>query len=184
MAGPRVVLYPQGSKATFWKPEPPHEKHRFVLGDDTGWSPGHPPLIALCMNPSRASDLVSDKTINRLIKASIDNGYGGWVMLNLYPERATDPKCLNDYDASLSRDNCAEIEAVIAKYQVTEILGAWGGGLKPTIRAAKRDVLARLTALDVQVFTWDTLTDDGNPRHPTPRTGPLPMLGPKVYLAL
>ncbi|MBP1325052.1 hypothetical protein JOF28_000284 [Leucobacter exalbidus] len=179
-----VMFYPQGHEATLWKPDPAEAGHRFFLGNDAGWSVGNPPLIALCMNPSYASEQVSDKTIDRLIKASIEHQYSGWVMLNLYPERATDPANLSAYDASLSQDNCDAIEEVIAKYQVTEILGAWGGNPKPTIRQAKRDVLARLKSLGVQVFSLDPLTADKNPRHPTPRTGPLPMLGPKVYLPL
>lgn len=129
-----ALAYSQGSEATFWKRAPPRAKRRFALGNDAGLSLGNPPLIALCMNPTYASEQVSDKTINRLIKASSDHGYSGWVMLNLYPEQATDPANLSAYDASLSQDNCDAVEEVIAKYQVTEILGAWGGNPKPTIR--------------------------------------------------
>lgn len=179
-----TLSYPEGYKATIWHPDPPHADHRFVLGNDSCGLTGKSPLVALCMNPSYASEEVSDKTINRLIQASRDHEYGGWIMLNLYPERATHSADLTGYDSALSDENCSVIEQVLAKYQTKEILGAWGGNLKPTIRRAKLDVLARLKYLGVKVFTWDPLTADGNPRHPTPRTGPLPMLGPKTYLPL
>lgn len=36
--------------------------------------------------------------------------------------------------------------------------------------------------MSVRVFTWDPLTNAGNPRHPRPPGRPLPMLGPKRYL--
>jgi hypothetical protein len=134
------------------------------------------------MNPSYADDQITDRTVNRIIRASIDHGYSGWIMLNLYPERATRPRELQPYDAKLSAANCAVIAEVLRGHGVTEVLGAWGGLTHPTIRHAKRDVLAQLAMLGVKLFSLDSLTSGNEPRHPTPRTGPLPMRGPKHYL--
>ena len=134
------------------------------------------------MNPSYADEQVADKTVNRIIRASVEHGYSGWIMLNLYPERATKPKDLQPYDANLSAANCAAIAEILVEHGVTEILGAWGGLAHATIRRAKKDVLAQLVTLGVRLFSFDTPTSGGEPRHPTPRTGPLPMLGPKRYL--
>lgn len=120
--------------------------------------------------------------MNRLIRASVEHDYSGWIMLNLYPERATKPKDLRPYDAKLSAANCAVIAEVVEVHGVTEVLGTWGGLAHATIRRAKKDVLVQFATLGVRLFSFDTPTSSGEPRHPTPRTGPLAMLGPKRYL--
>ena len=83
----RLVAYPAGHEPDYWHPAPEQRSHRFALGNVALASVDDPPLIAICMNPSYANYSEADKTVNRLIKASIDNKQPGWVMLNLYPER-------------------------------------------------------------------------------------------------
>lgn len=173
--------YPPGQTPTFWDPYPSAATHRFGLGRTTHASLTDPPLVAIGMNPSYADEHASDKTVNRIIEASVDHGYPGWIMLNLYPERATSPRDLSPFDPALSAANCAAIERVVAAYGVSEVLGAWGNP-NSTIRLAKADVRAALTRLGVRVFHLDDLTGANEPRHPTPRTGRLPMAGPKHYL--
>lgn len=177
-----MIAYPVGHEPTLWEPNPAETTHRFVLGNTSRASPDAPPLIAICMNPSYADHGQADKTVNRLIRASIEHGYAGWVMLNLYPERSTDPASLSAFDPALSTANCAVIEPIFKQYRATEALGAWGGLKHKTLRLAKRDVLITLDRLGVRLFSFDEPTAGGDPRHPTPRTGPLPMLGPKRYL--
>ncbi|WP_243077342.1 DUF1643 domain-containing protein [Microbacterium sp. SS28] len=178
-----MIAYLPGHEASFWDPYPSSRTHRFTLGNATSSAPGARPLIAICMNPSHANEFEADRTVNRLIEASIDHAYTGWIMLNLYPERATKPSNLSPYDPGLSAANCAAIARELTRHQATEVLGAWGGNLHPTIRRAKQDVLALVTALGARLFSFDPPTVvDRQPRHPWPRTGRLPMLGPKRYL--
>ncbi len=178
----RRMKYLIGHEPTFWTPDPSERTHRFALGRLAVASAGRTPLVTIGMNPSYADDQIADKTVNRIIRASVDHGYSGWIMLNLYPERATNPKNLRSYDAKLSAANCAAIAEVLTAHGVTEVLGAWGGLAHATIRRAKQDVLAQLATLRVRLFSLDPPTSGGEPRHPTPRTGPLSMLGPKRYL--
>lgn len=176
------MKYPAGQEPTFWVPDPGERTHRFALGCTASSQRGGGPLVTIGMNPSYADDLVADKTVNRVIRVSIERGYSGWIMLNLYPERATKPKDLRPYDAELSAANCSSIAEVVETHGVTEVLGAWGGLTHATIRRAKRDVLEQLSSRGVRLFSFDPPTAGDEPRHPTPRTGPLPMLGPKRYL--
>ena len=171
--------YPPGQEPTFWDPDPPAPEYRFALGRATPSTTSALPLIAIRMNPSYADQSNSDKTVNRIIGASVDLGYAGWVILNLYPERATSPKNLTPYDAALSIANCAAIERVLTAYSATEVLGAWGNHPNSTIRLAKIDVRTALLRLGVRVFHLDDLTTKNEPRHPTPRGRPLPLAGPK-----
>lgn len=177
-----MTRYPPGQTPTFWEPYPSAVTHRFGLGCTTHASPNDPPLVAIGMNPSHANEHDSDKTVKRIIEASVDHGYPGWIMLNLYPERETSPADLSGFDPALSAANCAAIERVIVAYGISEVLGAWGNP-NSTIRLAKADVHATLTRLGVRVFHLDDLTAANEPRHPTPRTGRLPMAGPKRYLS-
>lgn len=177
-----MIAYPPGHEPDHWSPNPGQLSHRFALGSTAGATSTNPPLIAICMNPSNAREDQSDATINRLIRASKDHGYAGWIMLNLYPERSPKPSELKKFDPVLSAANTAAIAQVLARYEATEVLGAWGNLTHLTLRRAKLDVLSTLAKLGTRVFTFDPLTNDNNPRHPNPRGPALPMLGPKVYL--
>lgn len=178
-----MTLYPAGQEPDYWDPDPSVPGYRFALGRVSGSSPDAPPLIAVCMNPSHAREDRSDKTVNRLIEASEDHKYSGWIMLNLYPERSPKPSELGQFDATLSAENKEAIAKVLSLFNAMEVLGAWGDLQTETLRAAKRDLLPHLALLGVQVFTLDSLTTKGNPRHPSPRGSYLPMLGPKVYVS-
>lgn len=178
-----MIEYLAGHEPDFWDPDPGVDSHRFALGNASRASTGAPPLIAIGMNPSHAAETQADRTVNRLIEASVRRGYSGWVMLNLYPERSPRPSQLSTYDPALSALNCAAIEQVLLRHGTTEVLGAWGNMPHRTLKRAKLDVQALLDRMGVKVFTWDPLTQEGNPRHPSPPGRPLPMLGPKVYVS-
>lgn len=177
--GIQMTAYPPGQEPNFWDPYPSVREHRFALGRATPAALARPPLIAICMNPSYADENTSDKTVNRIIRASVDLSCAGWIMLNLYPERVTRPIDLSTFDSALSAANCAVIERVVSEYGAKEVLGAWGDHPNSTIHRAKVDVRATLLRLGVKAFHLDDLTVDGQPRHPTPRGKPLAMAGPK-----
>ena len=177
-----MIAYPINQEPDLWDPNPAQSTYRFALGHVGGASISSPPLIALGMNPSHAREDQSDKTINRLIRASEENGYAGWIMLNLYPERSPTPSDLGSFDPALSASNKDAITDVLARFQSTEVLGAWGNLTNATLRRARLDVLPMLAHLGVGVFTLDPPTQIGNPRHPSPRGLALPMIGQKSYL--
>ncbi|MGK9148458.1 DUF1643 domain-containing protein [Plantibacter flavus] len=177
-----MIAYPHGHEPDFWDPKPSQERHRFALGHVAGATHLKPPLIAMCMNPSHAREDQSDRTINRLIRASVENGYTGWIMLNLYPQRTPSPSALSKFDPALMATNEVAISRVISRFATSEILGAWGNLTHPTLLQARRGVLAMLAGLSVRIFTFDSLTKAGNPRHPNPRGLQLPMFGKKFYL--
>jgi len=177
-----MIAYIPGHEPDFWEPDPGVQSHRFALGRTSMSSAGAPPLIAIGMNPSHARETQADKTVNRIIEASVHHGYAGWIMLNLYPERSPKPSRLSPFDASLSAMNCAAIEDVLLRRGTTEVLGASGNMPHRTLKRAKLDVQALLDRMGVRVFTWDALTNKKNPRHPSPPGKRLQMLGPKQYL--
>ena len=94
-----ICPYPKGDEPNYIIPME-YRSYRFALGKD-----GRSPLIAICMNPSAAKEASSDHTINRIIKISKDLGMDGWIVFNLYPERATNSNQLGTFSQSLSDKN-------------------------------------------------------------------------------
>jgi hypothetical protein len=176
-----MTTYPIGQEPDFWQPSPSVSTHRFALGRVAAATAADPPFIALCMNPSYADENVSDRTVNRIIEASEQFHRPGWLILNIYPERATRPDALHPYDAALSQENSRTIKQVVETFGVNEIFGAWGD-LNTVLARAKSDVRAALARQRVSVYYLDDLTARNQPRHPTPRGSKLAMAGPKRYL--
>jgi hypothetical protein len=55
---------------------------------------GERTLYVFGVNPSTATDTHSDRTMSKVIGFASRNDYDGFVMMNLYPLRSTDPFAL------------------------------------------------------------------------------------------
>ena len=180
--GRQPLRFPPGEQPDHWNPNPESPDHRFALGRVLTPTRSQNPLVVIAMNPSYADHSESDKTVNTVIAASSMLGHDGWIMLNLYPERATNSRHLRDFDASLWAQNWTAIEQVLDTFGVSEVLGAWGNPQHRTIRQAKTSMLAALTARGASVYYFGDPTAQGNPRHPTPRGTPWNVIGDKSYV--
>ena len=122
------------------------------------------------MNPSAARETSSDLTINRIIKTSQKLGMEGWIVFNLYPERATNANTMDAFKQDLSNENIWEIRKFLVENNIKEIWGAWGDdkNLKPLTKG-KQQLITMLTDIGVKVFYFGTITKSGNPRHPLQR---------------
>lgn len=159
-----TLKYPQGYEPDYILPSE-YCSYRFALGKT-----GKNPLVAICMNPSSAKETCSDSTINRIINISKQLCADGWMVFNLYPERATNAKTLSEYDSNLSSQNIQYICEYLAKKGIKEVWGAWGDdqGLKP-LMTARQELLNALSDKGIKTYYFGTLTKSGNPRHPLQR---------------
>lgn len=178
----KSLTFPPGESPDYWNPNPEHNDHRFALGRVLTPTRAQNPLVVIAMNPSYADHSKSDKTVNTVIAASSQLGHDGWLMLNLYPERATSPSNLKPFDSTLWAQNWAEIDGVLNTFGVDEVLGAWGDPPNATIREAQVQTLAALRARRTRVYYFGTLNKSGAPPHPTPHGPPWQVSGPKQYL--
>ena len=103
----RIVEYPEGQEPNLIIPEE-YKAYRYVIGKT-----GNNPLVAICMNPSAARDNTSDSTVNRIIKISKKLNNDGWIVVNTYPERATDAENMDVFNEDLMSMNVEEIEKFI-----------------------------------------------------------------------
>ena len=70
-----------------------NSEERYLLGQ-----PGKNNLLVFGVNPSTASagENNLDPTIRKVRKVAEAEGFDGWIMVNLYPKRATEPSELPD----------------------------------------------------------------------------------------
>ena len=130
---------------------------------------GKNPLFVIGLNTSTADENEPDPTIRNAMKIAASNGYDGFVMFNLYPLRATEPKDLPMTDEQgLVEKNVAAIQQELGGVAKPVILAAWGTLIE------KREYLCeclrkivRLPAAREAVWKHvGELTKDGHSRHP------------------
>lgn len=136
---------------------------RFTLG-----TPGHNPLVCMGLNPSTATPNDLDPTVKRVRKLPSLAGYDSFIMLNAYPQRATDPGELHpSADPDLQLENARVIADTIAGRELT-VWAAWGGKIE--LRQYLLPALAHIIGLpELRKCTWKRrgeLTEAGHPRHP------------------
>ena len=159
-----TLEYPEGYEPDIIYPKQ-YGKYRFCLGKN-----GTDPLVAVCMNPSAAKETKSDMTINRIIGISKLLNKNGWIVFNLYPERATNAKSLGAFNQTILNDNIEIIKEYLINKNIDEIWAAWGDIHNiESLCEGKRALLSMLSEINVRAFYYGTLTKSLNPRHPLQR---------------
>ncbi len=125
------------------------------------------PLLCVGVNPSTATPEKLDPTINSVARIAKCNGYDGWIMINLYPQRSTNP---NEMDltpnTSVCQQNISEIKDILNKYDISEIWAAWGTLItkRPFLRECLKDIYS--IAPSLSWITFGSRTKAGHPHHP------------------
>ena len=138
---------------------------RFVLG-----VVGENPLVCVGVNPSTAVPGDPDFTVRKVERFAELNGFDSWVMLNLYPQRSTDPRGMHVVpDRALQDENERRIAGFLADRPLT-ILAAWGGLIRS--RPYLPGMLAGIVSVaDASACEWvsigSLLEGGGHPRHPS-----------------
>lgn len=136
-------------------------------------------LLCFGINPSTATPQNLDNTIKRIKTISKNNGYINWVMLNLYPQRATNPQELHIFrDVKLTLTNLFYIKKVLSDFANSDILFAYGNLI------STRDYFVELLTniiSQIKCSNWNgrilciKLSKMGHPVHPLyqPSSSPL-----------
>lgn len=122
------------------------------------------------LNPSTADADVDDPTVRRVRSFTAREGFDGFVIVNLYAYRATEPIELTRVDPTVveGAENLKTVGRWLFDPRVATVICAWGGygahrGL-PESKARRALETARSTLpLPVQCFA---LTTNGQPVHP------------------
>lgn len=141
-----------------------NDKVRYVLRKDCDR-----PLIVVGLNPSTANEAMADATMTRVMGLAERNGYDGFIMLNLYPQRTTDPAGLDrELNDGLHRENLRQISEALKDVSEPTVLLAFGNniGLRPYLKACLRDIVTEISGKNPRYVHAGTPTKWGNPRHP------------------
>lgn len=100
----------------------PDNRYRYVLG-----TKGNNPLIVMSINPSVGSPTQDSSTVGTVRHIAADYGYDSWIILCLYPERATHLNELTEIaDPAQIKKNNEVIREVLSKWPNHKIWAAWG----------------------------------------------------------
>lgn len=138
--------------------------NRFALGNIL-----KNPLIIIGLNPSIADDRVPDPTIRKVMGFAEGNGFDSFVMINLYPQRATDGNNLHfELDRSLFDMNLHQIEKLLSKLPNAIILASWGEKilLREYFSKCIRAIVPLTKKHNCSWLKIGQLTKSGHPRHP------------------
>ena len=142
-----------------------NNSERFILGNINKKN-----LFIVGLNPSTADAIKPDLTLKKVIKFAEQNNYDGFVMLNLYPKRATLPKDLPEIDSEkLVAENIKQISSILEEYKGADILASWGETVE--IRDYLKTSIAKIKELGQKYncnwYKIGELTKSGHPRHPS-----------------
>jgi len=135
---------------------------RYILG-----TKGEKPLICFGVNPSTAEPGKLDSTMKSVERIARNNGYDSFIMLNLYPQRATDP---NDMD--VLRNNIEHLENI--RY-IQEVLGenvaiwaAWGTLIEKRsyLCSCLEEIVEASERYNCKWVTFGKRSKAGHPHHP------------------
>lgn len=136
---------------------------RFLLGTQ-----GKRTLVCFGINTSTAIPNKLDPTVTKVKNIALRNGYDSFMMLNVYPQRATDPNDLHIHsDDFLKKENEKHIANFI-DFKEYDVLAAWGNLIEKRSYLYPNLVdIAKLEQLEnCNWFCLGQLTKGGHPRHP------------------
>ena len=139
--------------------------YRYVLGKRCG-----NPLICIGINPSTADPTRLDPTLQSVERIATRGGFDGFMMMNVYAQRATVP---NDLDKGcnpvLHAENLAAFRHVLSLCDGTPtVWAAWGTLIekRPYLFDCLRDMMAVGAEYGARWVTAGKKSKAGHPHHP------------------
>lgn len=151
-----TILFPQLSGATY----SPCGKYRYTLWRQ--WEPDKAVATFVMLNPSTATELENDPTVERCQRRVVQLGYGGMRVVNIFALRSTDPQMLYRTDDPIGPENDAAILSSVKDAGI--VIAAWGFHGEYMQRGKAVQLL--LAAHGVRVHCLGVTKNTGMPRHP------------------
>ena len=137
----------------------PCEAYRYTLTRE--WQPDGRKALFVMLNPSTATEVQNDPTVERCERRARTLGFGAFRVTNIFAYRATDPKVMRAQADPVGPGNDQAIAEGAA--WADQIICGWGShGAHLARRAAVADLL-RATGLPLYHLG---LTLAGAPKHP------------------
>lgn len=137
----------------------PCQNYRYTL--TRVWNPDGPKALFVMLNPSTATEVQNDPTVERCERRARALGFGAFRVCNIFAYRATDPRVMRAQADPVGPGNDAAIAE--SALWADRIVCAWGThgahlGRGPAVEALLRATERRLYHLG--------LSKAGHPKHP------------------
>ena len=136
----------------------PDSRYRYALTRD--WAAGQRALFVM-LNPSTATEVQNDPTVERCERRARALGFGGFAVANIFAFRATDPRVMRAEPDPVGPANDATILDLAVRCD--RIICGWGSHGAHLDRGARVAALLRATRNELYHLG---LTLAGQPRHP------------------
>lgn len=125
------------------------------------WDPDGNRALFIMLNPSTATELQNDPTVERCERRARALGFGAFRVLNIFAYRATDPRDMRAAPDPVGPANDAAILEALA--WADQVICAWGTHGEHLARGPKVEALLRQAG--VPLFHLG-LSKHGHPKHP------------------
>ncbi len=146
------------------------DEKRFVIGKS-----GKRNLLCVGINPNSADGERLDPTSRNVEKIALNNGYDGWILVNLYPRRAKKVSFLErEPDKKLFGQNLKLIQSIVSKNQFgfDQVWLAWGNDIdalhQPYLKEGAYHLCTMLQRFNLDFVSAGT-NNSGHPTHPSPQ---------------
>ena len=140
-----------------------NNEYRYALG-----TKGKNTLYCIGINPSTATPEKYDRTIKKVEKICREKGFDSFVMLNIYPIRATKPGNLPKKAAWSEHYRNVDVILNLIKDN-SFVWAAWGNSInkRPWLAECKDRILSIIQGnKNVHLVRMGSLTAKNQPRHP------------------
>jgi hypothetical protein len=135
------------------------ERYRYAL--TRVWRPEAERALFVMLNPSTATEVQNDPTVERCERRARAAGHGAFRVVNIFAWRATDPRAMRAVADPVGPLNDAAILEAAA--WADRIICAWGTHGAHLGRGAAVERLLRATGRELTVLG---ITQAGHPQHP------------------
>lgn len=139
---------------------------RYVLGIK-----GLNPLVVIGLNPSTADDSKPDRTISKVMGIAKGANKDGFIMINLYPQRATYPSDMDiEFDEKKHENNIRNIKLTFEELGLSnfDVLLGFGDNIRRRdyLFNCLRDIVDVLEKYSPKWNKTGEISKCGNPKHP------------------
>ncbi|RYI24162.1 MAG: DUF1643 domain-containing protein [Acetobacteraceae bacterium] len=134
------------------------EAYRYLL--TRTWAAG-PKALFVMLNPSTATEIQNDPTVERCERRARALGYGAFRVTNIFAFRATDPKVMRAVSDPIGPDNDAAIRESAG--WANTVICAWGNH---GLHLGRGDHVTDLLRSTGAPLFHLGLTGQGQPKHP------------------
>ena len=142
----------------------PCERYRYLLTRE--WDAGGARALFVMLNPSTATEVQNDPTVERCERRARALGFGAFRVTNIFAFRATDPRVMRAEADPVGQGNDAAIASSAAEWirgDTDRIVCAWGTHGAHLNRGPEVEALLRGTGRPLFHLG---LSKAGHPKHP------------------